>query len=361
MSASRKGYDLTTLSAIILIPTVLIAIFLGSSVKNDYLSKYHLISLVTDYLIGFFFLNIGLELRWELTSGVLLDRKLLSISMFSALSGMVTPAAIFLAATYIAGISHKGWGITMATDLPLVLVLLSTFRKKSVRGFVLALATFDDIGSVIVLSLLYHQKISYPNLIYFLLFLGLYLLLVRYQPNFLVGIALFVAALYFGHRAGFQASLIGVLFGVLAGSTKGNQEQVGSLLRKTMEPFSAFVVVPLFIFISLDRNFHFHLRLLTSGLLVSLVLARLIGKPLGIFFGTLIAKRILRVDLPFNLRDLLLVGTLATLGLSVSMLFAVKDFSGPNQSLAILAILFTIPLGILLSSFAKVATGKSAT
>ena len=84
-----------------------------------------------------------------------------------------------------------------------------------------------------------------------------------------------------------------------------------------------------------------------SGL--SLVIVRLIGKPVGIFLGILIGKAALRLKLPFSLADALLIGALGTLGLDVSLIFAQRDFMGIAQNLAILGILVTIPVGIALA------------
>ncbi|MEI6649526.1 MAG: Na+/H+ antiporter NhaA [Actinomycetes bacterium] len=348
------------ISAYLLIPVTLLAIVLGSTTSNGYLNRNNLIGLVTDYLLGFFFLNVGLELKFELSEGVLVNRKLLVISLFSAVIGMVVPAAIYVFLCRANGISHSGWGITMATDLPLVLVVLSIFKQNRIRGFILALATFDDIGSVIVLSILYHQNFHGIYFLSFLAVLVLYFVLSRFLTNIVLGAFLFILALYFGRHSGVQSSLIGVAFGIMTSVRVANRESINARMRKFIEPFTAFIVVPLFIFVSLDRNFHFTLQLLSSAILVSLVLARLIGKPLGIFFGALVAKTILKVQLPFNYFELLLVGALATLGLSVSLLFAEKDFSGTNQTLAVLAILVIIPLGILLSFVVRVAEKKSA-
>jgi hypothetical protein len=44
-----------------------------------------------------------------------------------------------------------------------------------------------------------------------------------------------------------------------------------------------------------------------------------------------------------------LIGVLGTLGLDVSLIFAQKDFTGVTQNLAILAILLTIPAGLILT------------
>ena len=88
---------------------------------------------------------------------------------------------------------------------------------------------------------------------------------------------------------------------------------------------------------------------------------RLIGKPLGIFLGAWIAKSAIRLKLPFSLWDLFLIGALGTLGLDVSLIFAQKDFLISDQNLAIMGILFTIPLAVILSTAVHLLSPKRKT
>lgn len=57
-------------------------------------------------------------------------------------------------------------------------------------------------------------------------------------------------------------------------------------------PISSFLVVPLFIFTALAVPVDFNLDNLSDPITVSLLIARLIGKPLGILLGVWLALRI---------------------------------------------------------------------
>ena len=108
-------------------------------------------------------------------------------------------------------------------------------------------------------------------------------------------------------------------------------------------------MIPVFVFVSLFRNYGFSWNSLGTRLVLTLVIARLIGKPLGIFLGITLGSLALRVRMPFNRGEALLIGALGTLGLDVSLIFAQRDFTGALQNRAILGILVTIPLAVLVS------------
>jgi Na+/H+ antiporter NhaA len=120
-----------------------------------------------------------------------------------------------------------------------------------------------------------------------------------------------------------------------------------------VEPFSAFFVVPIFIFVSLFRNFDFSFKSMGSSLVMTLIIARIIGKPSGIFLGIQAGRLLLKTKLPFSMVESFLIGALGTLGLAVSLIFAQNDFLGIRQDRAVMAILLTIPFGIALSSLIR--------
>ncbi len=357
MSAFLRIVKNETFSAYLLLPVAVLAILLGAHFDSHFLEQsrqfsnwhFNLRGLTLDYLLGYFFYNIGLQLRFELSDGALKDRKVLGVSALAAILGMFVPAITFYLFNRFNGTPTTGWGITMATDLPFVLAALVVLKKNSLKGFVLALATIDDIGSVIVLSVLYKVHL---HLLYLLVLVALLLLyfFISYltQSKFLL-ILTFTIGLAIGHQTGIQTSLVAVLFGVITFKNQKKGQDLHEGLLAIIEPFSAFAVIPIFVFASLFRRFDFSTSALGSTLVLTLIIARLIGKPVGIFIGIFLGRAALRLALPFSLRDALLIGALGTLGLDVSLIFAQKDFTGVTQNLAILAILVTIPAGLILT------------
>ena len=369
MSAFLRIVKNETFSAYILIPIALLAIALGLHIDNHFLVQAHLIGnwhfnlreLTLDYLVGFFFYNIGLQLRFELAEGALQDRRILVVSSIAALLGMFVPAMTFFLINRANGTSTTGWGITMATDLPLVLALLVVLKKGHLKGFVLALATIDDIGSIIVLSILYRAHLNLAYILALIALLAIYFLFSYLFASKSLLLITFIVGLAIGHQTGIQTSLIAVLFGILTFNNQKKGMDLHENLLVLVEPITAFFVVPVFVFVSLFRHFNFSAASLGSRLVLSLLIIRLIGKPLGIFIGILLGRVLLKVKLGFTTRESLLIGALGTLGLSVSLIFAQRDFLGVQQNLAILGILLTIPAGVLLATIIRLLSRPAKT
>jgi NhaA family Na+:H+ antiporter len=91
--------------------------------------QYPLISWVNDGLMAIFFLFVGLEIKREVLTGELSDRKNATLPVFAAIGGMVVPALIYMAFNHNA-ISANGWGIPMATDIAFAIAILSVLGKR---------------------------------------------------------------------------------------------------------------------------------------------------------------------------------------------------------------------------------------
>ena len=107
---------------------------------------------VNSGLMSFFFLVAGLEARREFDMGELRERRRLALPVVVALGGMVVPVAIYLAVN--AGRpSASGWGAAMATDT--------------------AFAVADDVAGIVVIAVVYSDRIDLTALGAGLAFLGL--------------------------------------------------------------------------------------------------------------------------------------------------------------------------------------------
>src|SRR5881398_1261583 len=84
---------------------------------------------INDFLMAFFFLFAGMEIKRELVSGELSSFKRAVLPFGAALGGMVVPALIFLALNINSAFSH-GWGIPTATDIAFSLGIASLFGKR---------------------------------------------------------------------------------------------------------------------------------------------------------------------------------------------------------------------------------------
>ncbi|HEF3953499.1 TPA: Na+/H+ antiporter NhaA, partial [Campylobacter jejuni] len=105
-----------------------------------------------------FFLCIGLELKYEILRGQLKNIRAVSLPIFGALGGMITPALIFIAINYSHDFAMKGWAIPTATDIAFavgILMLLGNKIPTSLKLFLLSLAIFDDLGAIVIIALFY--------------------------------------------------------------------------------------------------------------------------------------------------------------------------------------------------------------
>ena len=295
----------------------------------------------TGPLVLFFFLA-GIELRAELIDGSFKKKFSFLIPFSAALGGMLFPALIYFLLANGLDAPTSAWGVPMATDLPLALLALSILATKvsnRIRGFLLALAIADDLGSIILIALVYNHDIDFGRLAISAL---LVLIFWKIAPRFPI-VAALIAIVAWGifKDSGVHPTVFGVLLGLCI-----NHNESKWLVRK-ITPLVNYLVIPAFIITTLWIPWNFTLALVTSPIVVALIVARLVGKPLGIYIFGAITMKIARHKV-ISGRDLFLVGTLGTIGLSVSMLFANLAELGQELNGALFGVLITLPLALLL-------------
>jgi NhaA family Na+:H+ antiporter len=260
-------------------------------------------TIASEYLLAIFFLIAGIELRHELTSGSLDSFKKAATPAFAAIGGMVFPALIFIATSD----QDAAWGVPMATDLPFALGVIAIFGKRlslEVRAFLLALAIVDDALSVLVITFA------------------------------------------FGH-ASIHPTFIAVIIGLAIPSKNG----LGEKIREKLQPVSSGVALPLFAITALAVPVTF--ADFFSGQTFAVASARLIGKPVGVLVGALIAIYVFKAISSISRKEILIVGCVASIGFSVSLLFANLSGLSQVQLIAITAaIIAAIPLCAGLGAFA---------
>ena len=149
--------------------------FVGTEISlevGDFHISESLLEWVNDAFMAIFFLKIGLELKREILVGELSSPRQAILPIGAALGGMVVPAIFYLIFN-IDSPAGQGWGIPMATDIAFALGVLSLFGKRvplSLKVFLVAFATVDDLGSVLVIALFYTSDISYMDLFHGVLF-----------------------------------------------------------------------------------------------------------------------------------------------------------------------------------------------
>jgi NhaA family Na+:H+ antiporter len=297
--------------------------------------------ITTGPLVLFFFLA-GIELRAELLDGAFRKKFSFLIPLAAAIGGMLTPALIYFLIAKNSSAPESAWGVPMATDLPLALLALSLLARSvsnRIRGFLLALAIADDLGSIIVVAIVYHHHIDFPRILISVLLL---LVFWKVAPKFpLVALIIGLITWSVFKDSGIHPTVIGVLLGLLI-----NHKEAGWLVEK-LTPVINYLVIPAFIITTLWIPWKITSGIIFSPIVLGLIFARLIGKPLGIWLFGVVAMKATGHSVIAK-KDLLLVGTLGTIGLSVSMLFANLSELGQDLNATLLGILITLPLAVVL-------------
>ena len=335
-----------------------------------------LINWINDGLLSLFFLVVGLEIKREFTVGQLATRRAAALPIAAAVGGMLLPASLYLLIAPT-GLAH-GWGTTISTDTAFAIALIVFLGDRvpvELRVFLTATAIIDDLAAIAVVALFYGGALDVAYLFASVLATALLLALNRWNvyrplPYALVGLVLWFCL----HEAGIHATLAGVILALVTptrppanlralnaqaqmvfraearddrdmpgpapsrraldvlDSIHDRLESPAARLLRVMEPWSSYVVLPLFalanagVLVSLDVvDGHGRLMLAT---IIGLVL----GKPAGILLGAWLAARLGWAQKPdaYTWRQLVGSGLLAGIGFTMSLFIASQAFAEPE-------------------------------
>jgi Na+/H+ antiporter NhaA len=322
---------------------------------------------VNSGLMSFFFLVAGLEARREFDMGELRERRRLALPVVVALGGMVVPVAIYLAVN--AGRpSASGWGAAMATDTAFalgVLALAGPSVPDRVRTYMLTFAVADDVAGIVVIAVVYSDRIDLTALVAGLAFLGLVVaarrLGVRHGPVYLLlGVAAWIA--FF--ESGVDPVVVGLVMGLLAlayPATRRDLERAfesfrlfreqpipelaraaqqsvrlalspNDRLQQLFHPWTSYLIVPLFALANAGITVDGSLlaRAYTSPVTLGILLGYVVGKPAGTVAAAWLLVRISRGTIrpPVGWAAVTGAGAIAGIGFTVSLLIASLAFHG---------------------------------
>ena len=127
-----------------------------------------LMDFINDFLMFFFFLSVGLEIKREVLCGELSTRQKAMLPIIGACGGMLMPVIVFFCVCLGHPLMERGCAIPMATDIAFSLGVLSMFGKRVPIGlkiFLAALAVADDLGGIIVIAIFYSQGLAWNYLL----------------------------------------------------------------------------------------------------------------------------------------------------------------------------------------------------
>jgi NhaA family Na+:H+ antiporter len=243
--------------------------------------------------------------------------------------------------------------------------MLGPTVAASLRSFLLALAVIDDIGAILVIAFVYSTGIKFSWLVAGLLSILCVAVLKRTGVTSVIVYSLFAFTLWFSlYKTGVHPTLAGVILGLMTPNiphkgTKMEDAEDGSVsviewLEHRFHPVSTFLVVPIFAFANTGVVITSEMikgaseSLIAWGIFAGLV----VGKPLGVLFASLVAKRVKVADLPngVNNSSLLATGSAAGIGFTVAIFIANLAFDdAATQDIAVLAVIVASVVSALIS------------
>jgi Na+/H+ antiporter NhaA len=336
---------------------------------------------INNGLMTLFFFVVGLEARREFDLGDLRDRRRLALPLVAGVGGMLVPIAIYLA--FNAGHSSRGgWGAAMSTDTAFALGMLALVGRRfpnSLRAFILTVAVVDDLVALVVIAFAFTSAVQGVALG---IGLGTFALILLARARGVhnggvygaLGLIAWVAFL----KSGVDPVVVGLTIGLLTiayPAARADLERATDLFRVFREqptselqqsaraglrsaispneryqqlyhPFTSYIVVPLFAIANAGFaiNGSFLARAYGSPITLGIIVAYLIGKPLGISGATALVTRAShgRIRPPVGWASVIGGGTIAGIGFTVSLLIATLAFKGQSLAEAKLGVLTTL-------------------
>jgi Na+/H+ antiporter NhaA len=345
---------------------------------GDWRLAHDLRTWVNSGLMTFFFLVAGLELRQDFDIGELRERRRLMLPLLAGLGGILAPITIYLG--FNAGqTTAAGWGVVMASDTALALGMLAVLGPRfsdRLRRFLLTVSVVDDLVAIAVLAIVYPEHPSPTALLAAGGIFGIVLLVKRLGVRFgsvyaLLGVAAWLAV----SESGVDPVVVGLVMGLLTyayAPSRAELQRASDLFRLFREqptpqfarsaraglasalspnerlqylyhPWASYVVVPLFALANVGIVIDGGLlaRAVTSPVTLGVVVAYVVGKPVGIIATSYLVARFGRNRFrpPVGWAAVTGVGTVSGIGFTVALLIATHALSGPALNEAKLGIL----------------------
>jgi Na+:H+ antiporter, NhaA family len=287
---------------------------------------------------------------------------------------MTLPALIYLA-LIPAGPLAAGWGVPIATDTAFAIALIVVLRERvpvELRVFLTAAVIVDDLVAIVVVALFYSGAIDVQYLaaavVVTLALAGLnYAGVYRPLPYAVLGVVLWTCL----HQAGIHATLAGVILAIVtptrpppnlralvaqADTVFQNEieyasegvlrhgpsepamraldaihsriESPADKLLRSVEPWSSYVVLPLFALSNAGVVLSADIVAGHLALIAAIVLGLVLGKPIGIVGAAALAVRLGIATKPdaYTWRQLFGAGALGGIGFTMSLFIAAQAF-----------------------------------
>lgn len=335
---------------------------------GDHVLAMPAVEWINSGLMAFYFFVVGLETRREFDVGELRERRRVILPVVAGVVGMAVSAVIFVVVAQSVDAAH-GWGVALSTDTALalgVLALAGPRLSDRLRAFLLTVLITDDVIALVAIATVYAGDVQVVPLLVAVAVVLLVVVLKRLGVRSgLVYLGLAVVAWLGLHDAGVDPVVIGLVLGLLVLArpvSRDRLEEATDLFRDFREqptpelarsalagvqaalpandrlqerfhPWTSFVIVPLFALANggIVLNADSLRAAATSPLTWGVILAFVVGKPVGVVAGSWLVTRLSRRRLrpAVGWAAVLGAGTVSGVGFTISLLIAAIAFEGP--------------------------------
>ena len=219
--------------------------------------------------------------------------------------------------------------------------MLALFAKAlpgSIRAFLMTLATVDDLLAIILIAVFFSSINAWYWFIGIAVCAAIWAYLVRLKkvPWIAVGIVGILAWIMM-FEAGVHPTLAGVLVGLLTPSREmhGELSPRAERYANKLQPFSALLALPIFALFATGVHFEsMSPLLLASPLVIALIVALVVGKPLGIITTAWLSTHVggLKMAKGLRVRDMIPAAVACGIGFTVSFLIASLAYKNAELS-----------------------------
>lgn len=338
---SRKQ-DNPALTGMFMMISVILSLILTNYINKPYMlsiSQGNIAGLsvnfiVNDIFMSIFFLYVGLEIKKEYVIGELKNIKTVMVALCGAIGGIVIPALIYLIINHNDPIGIKGWAIPCATDIAFAVGMLHLFGGKKAKllgTLLITIAIFDDIFAIAIMILFYSTKIDWVFAIISLVCLSGLMYCNKKEKEYiayyiLLGSVFWLCIL----KTGIHPTIAGFIVGlVIPYVTSGKKMLIE--LEHMLTPWVKYMILPVFAFYNsiIDMS-TLKLTVLGESVTLAIILALVIGKPVGVTGAIWISIKLKWGKLPSSItayKDILIIGVLCGIGFTMSLFIGLLAFS----------------------------------
>jgi NhaA family Na+:H+ antiporter len=352
---------------------------------GSFVGELSLEGFVNDFLMAIFFLEVGIELKYEMTVGELANPRQAAVPMLAAVGGVACPALIYLAFNAQGGAPH-GWAVPIATDIAFALGVMSIAGDRiavSTKVFFQTLAIADDILAIVVIALFYGQSPDIAwcaaSAIVVLVLMALnHAKVYSVKPYLIVGLVLWFCM----YNSGIHATLAGVILAfTLPGKSDIRLSSLGDWLsqesaalddvyddeshilgqhdftehayiaervlhhatpplrrvERYFSVFTNFIILPVFAFVNAQvRLVGVDMAAVLAGPVTrGAYFGAVLGKPLGIILVTLVLVKLGFAKLPrgMDVKQAITMGLMGGVGFTMSILISGLAFADAQEQL----------------------------